>query len=483
MTLTRPWVMALILFSLLWIPLDAGGKDLKELEKEFKQLADKNLAADVGQAIDRGVAWLVKTQQADGSWDMAGLDLKHPGGPTSLALYALVNSKIHPDRKELQDKAAIAIEKGFAYMKDKCYLPGSTYGDSTLIMALESRLKRAKVDPLKRYGHMNKGAGVNPKADLEWMTKLTEELISFKNKHTFGKIRAHPMLKYTKMVFYGWGYPVMHDKPGAMQARTDLSNTQYAALGLAAAHRAGVEIDKEVFRGLVGMALATQEMRGKQQQRLEIIRSKIEDKREGSESEIEIETIYGYGITKSEGIEYKKTKKKDEARGWGYCKSGGETAQRSAYGSMTTAGLTMLLAGQIALQEDEAYKKNLEPYVRESIYDGLAWLGMTFDPTLNPNKSAKYDNWTLYYLYGMERVGMMAGVENFGKHLWYRKGALRLVRTQNDDGSWGPSSLNFGVDTCFALLFLSRSTQAVGFTPDDPPPELKTKYEISEGAE
>ena len=56
----------------------------------------------------------------------------------------------------------------------------------------------------------------------------------------------------------------------------------------------------------------------------------------------------------------------------------------------------------------------------------MNWLGKHF--AVNAN---------LYYMYGLERAGMLYGTEKFGDHDWYLEGAKSIVRGQKDDGSWG----------------------------------------------
>ncbi len=146
--------------------------------------------------------------------------------------------------------------------------------------------------------------------------------------------------------------------------------------------------------------------------------------------------------------------------GWGYGPGASST------GSMTTAGLTALIVAKFYLgkewKDDEKVKK------------GLAWLGSNLIYDSNPGCPAM---WHYYYLYGLERVGMISGLKEFGGKDWYRGGAEWLIANQKDDGPWQESANGGGggpcddeVNTCFAILFLRRAT-----------PELKRPKDVATG--
>src|SRR5262249_13994080 len=40
-----------------------------------------------------------------------------------------------------------------------------------------------------------------------------------------------------------------------------------------------------------------------------------------------------------------------------------------------------------------------------------------------------------YYMYALERAGILYGTETFGSRLWYREGANAILRAQKSDGS------------------------------------------------
>jgi hypothetical protein len=82
---------------------------------------------------------------------------------------------------------------------------------------------------------------------------------------------------------------------------------------------------------------------------------------------------------------------------------------------------------------------------------GGEWLAAHFSVEENPVRGSRHH---YYYLYALERAGMLYGTEKFGGHAWYALGARYLLGAQERDGSWGGT-----VDTCFAILFLRRATR------------------------
>jgi hypothetical protein len=76
---------------------------------------------------------------------------------------------------------------------------------------------------------------------------------------------------------------------------------------------------------------------------------------------------------------------------------------------------------------------------------GMEWLDV--------NTKGKLPKWHIYYLYGVERAGMLYGTDMIGTRDWYDEGAEWLIGHQAENGSWRNTT-----DTCFAILFLKRAT-------------------------
>lgn len=230
-----------------------------------------------------------------------------------------------------------------------------------------------------------------------------------------------------------WRYPMA--PPG------DLSNTQYALLGLRAAHDCGVRISPQIFQKAAEATLEAQEKDGPKLKRI------IPGSGKPGEGDYAVEGG-------------------DRARGWGYQKEG-----TRVMGSMTTAAIAVLAICNDALIKPDrfgGYTDELERKVRRSVQDGFAWLDKNFAVDRNP--PAGSPAWHYYYLYGLERACAFGGSDRdrIGKHDWYAEGAKVIVPQQKEDGRWSTGSLGSAeariggsdlCDTSWALLFLKKATK------------------------
>jgi hypothetical protein len=98
----------------------------------------------------------------------------------------------------------------------------------------------------------------------------------------------------------------------------------------------------------------------------------------------------------------------------------------------------------------------------ELMWGGWGWMQKRFSVRAGiPEGCSMEPAMLLYYLYGLERAGIIWDVETVGGHDWYREGASTLVALQEQDGRWtGPEGWSV-VDTAWALLFLKRVTVPV----------------------
>ena len=142
----------------------------------------------------------------------------------------------------------------------------------------------------------------------------------------------------------------------------------------------------------------------------------------------------------------------------GWCYQGPGRSQST--GSMTAAGVAdlLILDNQYRQGQEQGFRDGAAPRcgryrTNEALGRGLDWLGRKFRAGSNPNGSG----WTHYWLYAVERCGILSGRRYFGAHDWYREGATVLTKSQKHSGLWREDL----IDTCFALLFLAKGHKAL----------------------
>ncbi|HUO10559.1 MAG TPA: DUF4159 domain-containing protein [Phycisphaerae bacterium] len=135
----------------------------------------------------------------------------------------------------------------------------------------------------------------------------------------------------------------------------------------------------------------------------------------------------------------------NEDGGWSY---GGGKGEASTL-TMTAAGVASLIVCQDFMDRTPV----LERVADSAMDNGVSALARGFDP--------ESDN--LYYMYGVERVGLASGTKYLGNKNWYRLGAAKLLKLQHEDGSFGGSMTGGdpAVLTSYALLFLMRGRAPV----------------------
>ncbi|HEY1380232.1 MAG TPA: HEAT repeat domain-containing protein [Gemmataceae bacterium] len=148
----------------------------------------------------------------------------------------------------------------------------------------------------------------------------------------------------------------------------------------------------------------------------------------------------------------------------------------------TCAGLLGLAIGAGVVREAQMKtwpegKNGRPPTLRDPLKDPLVQTAMNYvGPRVAQTAAAGLEpefsgSRTLYFLWSVERVGMVYGVAVMGGVDWYQAGATAILRAQQADGSWpdratGLLAATSQVNTCFALLFLKRSNFATDLTAD-----------------
>ncbi|HZE98426.1 MAG TPA: hypothetical protein VE981_15445 [Planctomycetota bacterium] len=235
----------------------------------------------------------------------------------------------------------------------------------------------------------------------------------------------------------------------------DNSNTQYAALGMRACYDSGIILEDKVID------LAIKWLRDCQKK----VNGPEEDLIEGGVNGPDKPGAKP-GVASGGGATVagpSMVQRKAMPQGWCYS----DHAEHEAYGSMTAGSIGSLAIWDYIKDNDDGMKKRTWKSDKD-VHEGLVWLAKNFSVTYNPGpyEHAKMEkdskNQYLYYMYALERAGMIYGTEIMGTHKWYPEGAKVLIETQAANGSWGAGT----VDTCFAILFLKRATRALGVATD-----------------
>ena len=448
-----------VLFFLFLIVLDAPAVQAK------KDNSDK-IFKDLQRTINKGCAFIISKQKADGSWAEKARRQREPG-TTAYHVYTLLSCKI--TGAELQKKARTSIEKAFLYLQKKeNYVPKQSklgYMIGFYLLALEARIRQYDTvsNALKPYYlHAQlpeKKAKSIERKTKSWMKSLLKQLLKWQITYNLKELQGYKSDRYDKMkkkTMIAWGYTAVKDKT------VDLSVSMIAALGIAAAHRCEIKVPEKTYWGLIHLGLAMQQKTGGKKQDIYFIKS---DDRDMTAANYRNEKIYGYGLVAKKGISYH-TKIKAQPRGWGYLINESLINKgNKPSGSMSTAGITVLLVGQMGVKDSDIYKSQYADVVSKSILDGRAYLSKTYNPTTNPQANKWAVVWKYFYLYGLQRVGVMSRVENFNKNLWFLDGVRVLIKRQGKTGGWirPKTAYDEMYDTSAALLFLNRASKGVGY--------------------
>ncbi|MBI3820684.1 MAG: hypothetical protein HY286_18500 [Planctomycetes bacterium] len=434
---------------------------------------DAPLIADINNAITRGENWLLEIQGPEGSWQNEERSARI--GYTELALYAISNGAealpgtVDKDSKKPKNppkpagggKAApqspeeharlvsLAINRGFDFVKKNPW--NETYALSLLLLAMDtyhaprwerSSLAKMTADARQRYRFPR----LLSEADKNWTESVVKELL----EHRFKGLWS-----YTKNSGTG-----------------DISNTQFALLGLRAAANCGSIVDPRVWDESLDYFIKYQDRTGP--------KSTFPLPRPGSRGDgtldiVSIEAMqrsWGYsfhpGGPVPDNLPNPTPKKKDKpVVSWSF----GATGTHTSIGIASLQIIRDELARSMSRKKDASFvsKANVDNQkIDFAIRDGVGWLAAHWNLEEDPGGGFPF-----YYLYSIERVGALLGERFVAGHDWYREGAEILLRRQLKNGAW-PSDIGevnaFGspdvTATAFALLFLHRATTPSIVTPD-----------------
>ena len=181
-----------------------------------------------------------------------------------------------------------------------------------------------------------------------------------------------------------WAYSAFGRDGRGISESGDNSNTQFAILGLKAAYDCGIRIPVSVWRRA--------------------------------------------------GNHFRKTQNSDG--GWGYA----DWTRSSSYCAMTAAALASLWIIKEVL---EGKNRHCESIVRDNVFEtGKLYLDKHFSP-----KPGFLNMWHAYFLYAVERTGIITANRYIGGYDWYRAGAMAIVNMR----------ISSTPETAFSLLFLAKA--------------------------
>ncbi|HEU4339827.1 MAG TPA: hypothetical protein VFS19_07140 [Planctomycetota bacterium] len=355
---------------------------------------------EINKAIDRGVEVLLQSVDVDAGHPWLRCD--------ELLLFALAHAGKMSDARarKLLDRVL---------KSDMNAAEHPTYNVSLRAMAL------AQIDPVKHQVAIAQCAWwlVNAQTDNGqwdyWSLKdkppTSFPKIAWPGKQATGEKTESKMGLQVKRVA-----PWADRPPTINKVLRNTSTAQYATLGLYAAHRAKVIIPNEIWDRTLKSVLSGQNRGG------------------------------GWAYIHHE----------DKGNDWIKEASGLGQVNRS----MTASQLSVLAVLKAVLETpprdiDSAMDRGFKWLAEDLI---LKRAGAMKGPTYKGADTTSV--YWHYWLYSVERAGILWGRERIGDKWWYAQGANELLRLQNPDGSWGQ---DFGTctdrpaDTAFAVLFLKRA--------------------------
>jgi hypothetical protein len=373
-----------------------------------RAIAEPTIEQDkqIKKAIEKGGGWLRMQRNADGSYNPLDFDGKpqYELGMTCLCGLALLACGDDPN-----DAGMKAVYE-YVKAKEAAEAGGRTTYSTSLTLMFVTEYHRPRHRGDAKYAPKKKPCTL-PKDVETWVQDMANWLMSVQLEEGW------------------WRYP--QAPPG------DLSNTQYALLGLRAARDCGVDVPAKTYLRALENCLAKQEVDGPKIKRISPA-LKPGEREYASDSG-------------------------DKARGWNYQGTDGTLVT----GAMTTAAIAVLAICRDALKNPTRspdYADALDRKVARSVQDGFAWVDHHWSVTYNPPRGAPA--WHYYYLYGLERACAFAGREHVGKHDWFVEGAMVLTKDQKEDGRWSTAESglkeivpNDLADTAWALLFLNKATR------------------------
>ena len=233
-----------------------------------------------------------------------------------------------------------------------------------------------------------------------------------------------------------WYYPHI-----TKEGEGDTSITQYAILGLWAAHRAGIQIPLEVFEKAASWHFRTQDKSGGFAYHPVLSSNGVfsKDRPSGTMTGAASGTLGIIRLILFRDLPAEPTKENKISNG-------------PRFG---------VLEFQSPKQPGRNFRrtpKPIRPKIDSANERANRWLTIKFAENL----VSEHRGFFYYYFYTLERTSSVNNWETYGTHDWYKEGTDVLLPKQTKDGSWPEPrtrTTNHPVATCFTLLFLMKATK------------------------
>lgn len=371
---------------------------------------------DVDASITRGANYLKNSQKADGTWSDGDI------GPTALVGLALLESGLTPDDPFLA-KAIAALRKSaqtttHTYSISLCLIFFDRLGEIEDIPLIESLAMRLLAGQTQSGGWSYNCPGPS-NDELIRLTTSQKKLVELKATKTFPKFNnkkkfedLSPEVSRAIKEIYQQKATGNNNEGGS-----DNSNTQFATFALWVSRRHGIPINFAFSRIL---------------------------------------------------LRFRGTQSQDG--GWAYSGNGGSQPSSA---TMTGAGLLCLgLASGFFVEIGNELKPTDRIDISKDVFlgRGLFALGSCIGAPAGKGREGliprlgEQGGQSYYFLWSLERAATGLGLESIGRKNWYSWGAEILLVNQLPNGSWKGDYANYYADTCFAILFLTKSNFAEDLT-------------------
>jgi hypothetical protein len=436
----RPlWVLALVVLLFRAGVVQAGAMPLSKEEQ-----------ARVDRAIDGGVAYLKRSQGPKGSW--AGPWERHTVGYAALPGLTLLECGVPADdpviRRVAENVRRDAPKLDFTYEIALSILFLNRLGDAKdreLIQTLAVRLIAGQM----KTGGWTYGCPLLAKKSQEQILAALHKLDLPELAKSTAKPPAAPLEGTTTVKTPA---PPAGDDPKQPKAAPTKAKPSAKKEGQTA------EQPPEVPAALKKLPVFRAP---DQMMKLLLSRGRPSDTSDNSNTQFALLALWvaqRHGVTAQRSMRmivhrFRSSQNADGSWSYGH-RFGGGLQERPA---MTCVGLLGLAVG-LGIAPPARAGNDQKPADLDRIHAGFAALSKNVGKPAGKWRNLPLTD--LYFLWSVERVGVLYSLQTIGEHDWYRWGAEMLIANQQKRGFWtggGYPGASSTLDTCLALLFLKRA--------------------------